>query len=301
MLGKKGELFPKLDALIAGNDMRRSLQNSSLYPILTTYGPLGIWRFLQGEHLWVYKRMNNRLRSRFDPYFSYYEINTLIICLRYLAGRQDQDAVSHELQASLLHYDIHAIMTGGHDFRTMLQALELRLCSYSKLFKGLGDHYENKGHAALETFLRDRFFATIFSRKLPPRLKYFFQYLVDLHNSMAVAKSIRWKTATEPTLILGGTVPLDRFKNAYNRKNLSQVLKFLRLRDLGRTESASQTLETTFLRGITGKLKCWSYQRTVNGNILFYLWEQYRYARNISMVLYTVPLSDGKVRENIIL
>jgi hypothetical protein len=41
-------------------------------------------------------------------------------------------------------------------------------------------------------------------------------------------------------------------------------------------------------------------QRTVVGDILFYLWEQYRYTRNISLVLNTMLLDDEPVRENIV-
>jgi hypothetical protein len=61
-----------------------------------------------------------------------------------------------------------------------------------------------------------------------------------------------------------------------------------------------QKLETALLRLISGKLRRWSLQRSMVGDILFYLWEQYRYARNISMVLNTMLLDDEPVRENIV-
>ena len=43
-----------------------------------------------------------------------------------------------------------------------------------------------------------------------------------------------------------------------------------------------------------------SRQITAVDEILFYLWEQYRNARNISLVLNTMQLKEGTIRENII-
>jgi len=78
------------------------------------------------------------------------------------------------------------------------------------------------------------------------------------------------------------------------------VLKFLHLEDTGGTAADIQKLEISLLIFITRKLRNWSFQRTVAGDILFYLWEQFRYTRNISMVLNTALLDDVTVREKIV-
>ena len=88
LLGKKGALFRNWEFLITSSDAVTSLQNTPFYPYLKKYAAPGIWRFLRHEHLWVYKRMNNTLRTHFEPYFIYHEINTLIVCLRYLSGSE---------------------------------------------------------------------------------------------------------------------------------------------------------------------------------------------------------------------
>jgi vacuolar-type H+-ATPase subunit C/Vma6 len=300
LLGKKSNFFRNWEFLLSSSDAVQSLQDTPFYHYLKRHAAPGIWRFLSNEYQWVYKNMNNGLRTQFESYFVYHEINTLLACLRYLSSNEESENVLQELHKSLLHDDIQEILTGISEFTEMLQVLELRLRSYSELFNGLTHHYEKSGIAALEIFIRDGYFTSIFSKKQSSMLMIFFQYLVDYHNSISMAKAIRWKVEPEPTMISGGTVPMDRFKRAYFRKDVSPVLTFLRIQNTNEATSTIQKLETALLSFITGKLKCWSFQRTRTGDILFYLWEQYRYTRNISMVLNTSLLDDEPVRESIV-
>ena len=297
--GKKGALFRNWEFLIASSDTVESLQNTPFYSYLKKFGIPGIWRFLHHEHQWVYSRMNNRLRTHFGPYFIYHEIKTLQICLRFLSRGKTNERISEELRNSLLHNDILKILSTVREFTEMLHELELRLCDYSPHFAGLGACYETRGFIGVEIFLWDSFFSSVFSQKHPMLLKHFFHYLVDFYNCMSVAKGLRWEIEAEPLTIPGGTVPSDRFKKAHFRKDLTPVLRFLRLDDPEAAASALPKLEISLMRSITLKLKSWSFQRTVVADILYYLWEQYRYTRNISLVLNTVLLDDEPVRESL--
>jgi hypothetical protein len=300
LLGKKGAVFRNWEFLITSSDAVENLQNTPFYPFLKKYAAPGIWRFLHHEHLWVYKRMNNKLRNNFESYFVFHEISTLVVCLRYLSRKIEIDRVVQALQNSLLHNDIQDILTSNLDFAALLQILELRLCAYSGQFEGLRELYERKGIAALEVFIRNCFLASLLSRKQPSLRKIFLQYRVDYHNCITLAKSLRWQFETEPAMIPGGTVPLDRLKRAYFRKDLTPVLQYLHLQDTDASASAIPRLETVLLSFISKKLQIWSLQRTVVGDILYYLWEQYRYTRNISMVLNTILLEDEPVRGGIV-
>ncbi len=300
LLGKKSALFRNWDFLIASQDRYQNLLNTPFFPYLKKYGNPGIWNFLYNEHFWVYSRMNPYLRRTFFPYFLYHELNTLVVCLRYLERRAETESVLKELRHSLLHNDIQNILTSGLAFTGMLQRLESRLCGKSDLFTGLSEKYDKKGITGLEIYMRDCFFTFILSRKLQPMLKTFFQHLVDFHNCLSHAKTIRWQSETEPELIPGGTIPDDRFKRAYFHNEMGPVLKFLHLEDTGGTAADIQKLEISLLIFITRKLRNLSFQRTVAGDILFYLWEQFRYTRNISMVLNTALLDDVTVRKKIV-
>jgi hypothetical protein len=300
LLGKKGALFRNWEFLITGSDTVQSLQNTPFYPYLKKYAAPGIWRFLRNEHMWVYSKMNPSLRKNFTSYFVYHEINTLLVCLRYLHSRNEIEPVMQELHNSLLHNDIQDILTSGFDFAMLLNTLEACLSNHSSLFVGLRGRYENKGLAALELFIWDAFFAFIFSLNQPFQMKSFIQHLVDFHNSLSLAKTIRWQIEAEPSLISGGVVPLDRFKRAYFLKDMTPILRTLHLRNHKEVNATVQQLETALLNLITRKLQRKSYQRTVTGDILFYLWKQYCYTRNISMVLNTILLDDEPVRNSIV-
>ena len=298
--GKKGGLFRNWEFLISTNDAAASLLDTPFYPYLKRYAAPGIWRFLSNEHLWVYARMNAYLRSKFTPYFVYHEISTLVVCLRYLYGRREIESVLQQLHNSLLHEEIQKILTNNSDFIEVLEKLESCLCLRSELFQGLHKQFEAKGFRALELFLRNQFWSYIFQQVREPMLKTFFQDIVDFHNCMALAKNLRWEMESEPSYIAGGIISTDRFKRAYFRKDLTPLLKTMHLQSQEEATSSISDLETAFLHSITIKLKRRYSQRSVVGDILFYLWEQFRYCRNISMILNTMSVDDDLVRKRIV-
>jgi vacuolar-type H+-ATPase subunit C/Vma6 len=64
-------------------------------------------------------------------------------------------------------------------------------------------------------------------------LKLFIQYMIDFHNCMTLAKSIRWKTDKLPLFIKGGTIEPAKLKRIHLRDNLEAVLSAFR--DAGHT------------------------------------------------------------------
>ena len=298
--GKKAGLFRNWEFLVASTNPLETLQDSPFYPYLRKYAAAGIWRFLRNEHLWVYKRMNRKLRTVFGPYFVWHEINTLIKSIRFLYGKSGEEIVAQLLHNSLLHTDIQKILTSGQNFTDMLNTLESSLLLRSTNFYGLKGQFEKHGFYALELFLREKLLSFILLKNQQPMLKTFFQYMVDFHNCIALAKNIRWQMEIEPVLMSGGTLVLERLKQIYLRKDLGAVLKSFPIPGRQETVSSPEELETILLCLITKELRKWSYQRTAAGDILFYLWEQFIYTRNISMVLNTIHLDDEQVSKSII-
>ena len=79
------------------------------------------------------------------------------------------------------------------------------------------------------------------------------------------------------------------------------ILRLFRLEYLQDALSSQSVLETALLKNITKTLKTWSRFRSATAYILYYLWEQFRYTRNISMILNTVMLDDDLISEHIII
>ena len=298
--GKKGGLFRNWEFLVASSNPVESLQDSPFYPYLRKYAAAGIWRFLRNEHLWVYKKMNRQLRTIFSPYFAYHEISTLVKCVRHRHGKCEDKIVVQQLHNSLLHSDIQKVLVFSMNFTEMLGALESCLSLKSSIFCGLHEQYEKNGFHTLEPFLREKFLTFILLENRSPRLKTFLQYMVDFHNCISLAKNIHWQIEQEPVFINGGTLEPEKFKRTYLRKDLGAVLKSFPIACPEVYVSSGAELETKLLSLITKELRRWSYGRTVAGDILFYLWEQFRYTRNISMVFHTIQLDDEQVSKSII-
>lgn len=300
LLGKKSRLFRNWEVLVGSANVMESLQQSPFYPYLNKYAVPGIWRFLRDEYAWIYRRMNDQLRENFNPYFSYHACSTLIVCLRYLAAGRNPDTVSQELHNSLLHDEIQQALLSGREFSALLPVLEQHLAAFSEHFQGLSKCFKAEGIAGLEIILRNGLYGTVFSQKQPSLLQMFFQHLADINNCMSLAKNLRWQLEAEPPLIKGGSVPISTFNKAFYRKDLVPVLRLLNLKDPEGAAAPTTKLESRLLSHLTTRLRSISYQRTATGEILFYLWEQYRYTRNISMVLHTVPADDEPVRESLV-
>ena len=131
-------------------------------------------------------------------------------------------------------------------------------------------------------------------------LKKFLQYIVDFHNSITLAKSLRWQTEFEPDFVNGGTLNQDKFKRAYRQNDLGAIINIFPLSCTEEKVSSAAELETLLLGLITKELKKWSYKGTMEEYILFYLWEQFRYTMNISTMLHTIQLDDEEIRKSII-
>jgi hypothetical protein len=299
--GRHGGLFHDWEFLLASERPTELLQDTVFYPYLRKFGAAGIWLSLHQEHIWIYKRMNNMLRNVFEPYFIHRETATLIKTVRYLHSIFDERTIAQQLENSLLDSNIQKILTSGEDFNTILHALEAHFASQSNCFEGLYDYYEKNGLRGLEIFLREKFINLILLQCKAPQLRTFFTYLIDFHNCMTLAKYIRWEITDKHVCLDGGTIGPEKFRQAYLRKQPEDVLKIFSIRGAVEEVTSFVQLENTLLSLITRVLRRWARQKTTVGEILYYLWEQYRYARNISMVINTARLKDGMAEEGLLI
>ena len=299
--GKKSRLFQNWEQLLSRTDLQELLQDTPLYPYLSEYGNVGAWRYLNYEHQWVYVRMNPALRKLFAPYFIFRQIESLLVSLRYLHRKGSLDEIKLQVNSSLLNNDLQAVLTSGMDFTEIIRELEIQLVSISKNFEGLSNKYMENGFPELEMFLKEVFFAHIASLQADQLLAAFFKRLIDHHNSLILAKTLHWKQKEIPRFLVGGTHAVELFEKAFFKNDLRPIFKLFRLDDLQNIQSSVSVMETALLKNITTMLKTWARFRSATAYILYYLWEQFRYTRNISMLLHTVMLDDELVAEHIII
>ena len=299
--GKKSRLFQNWDELLSRTDLKEFLDQTPLYPYLSEYGNPGTWRFLNAEYQWVFLRMNHGLRELFAPYFIFQQIEILRVCFRHLYRRTSPETLEQYIDSSLLNKDLQKILTSTKEFSEIIQSVETELVAVSTEFVGLGKEYNDKGFQALELFLTECFLRYIQSLQADRVLATFLHMLVDHYNCMTLAKAIHWKQRKMPKFLPNGSVAIDQFERSFSRNDPVQILKLFHLGNIQQAQASAAVLETFLLRHLTKTIRTWSRFRSATAYILFYLWEQFRYTRNISMILHTVSLDDELVSEHIII
>ena len=298
--GKSGGLFRNWEFLTAGDNPVELLRDTIFYRFLMTGNPDGAWHFLNHEYAWVYLRLDRRLRRIFEPYFVFWESNILVQTIRHIHNRKAEEGIARQLENSLLDQDIQMILKSGRDLQTVLERLEACFVAKAGILNGLKAAYGKHGILSLETFLREAVLSYVICRCSNPLLMTFFRHIVDFYNCMTLARNIRWEMMEAPSFIGGGTIEVEKLQRASLRKDMASIAKIFPVRSPDEEIDSPVELERKLLSLITKLLRRLSRGRTVAGEILFYLWEQYRYTRNISLVLSTMPLRDETAREGLV-
>ena len=299
--GKKSRLFHNWEKLIFSSDLPKLLQDSPANQYLAEYNNLGVWRYLNHEYQWVFRRMNPSLRKTFGPYFVFQQMESLLVALRYLYKKGSSEELALLLNSTLLNHDVQEILLSKEEFSLILRKLEKELVRISKNFEGLSIRYRENGFADLEMSLKEDLFVHVSNMRTNKFLTAFFEKLIDNHNYIILAKSIRWKVKEKPCFLADGNLAIDLFEKSFAKQSLLHLARNFHLNVLQDAQPSVSAIETALLKNITGTLKTWSRFRSATAYILFYLWEQFRYTRNMSMLLHTAMVDDELVAEHIII
>jgi hypothetical protein len=298
--GKKSRLFQNWDKLLSRVNLHEILKDTPLYPHLAEYGNVGAWRHLNHENNWVFIRMNPQLRKLFAPYFILRQTDVLLVAMRYLHKKVPLDEIRLHVENSMLNDGVREVLTAGGEFTDIVRNIEGQLILISRDFKGLLKQYTENGFQGMEIYLKEIFLTHIVSYKTDYYLTSFFKKLIDAHNCLILLKSKHWKQMEIPRFLGGGTFSVSFYEKAFFRKNVQPAMRLFRLTDLHDKQSPLSVMETALLRTLTATIKKWSRLGSASAYILYYLWEQFRYTRNISMLLHTVMLDEDLVAEHII-
>ena len=257
-------------------------------------------RYLK-ESAWIYHQMNNRLRNVFRPYVMYLELNTLLTCLRYKAGKGNSAETERILYFSLLSKGIKDILKTDADIPTVLNTLGKKVSFIHDHESGLEQVFLKDGFKGAEQKIADALFDYIFNMDTHPLIKRFFVFIADARNIITLHKHLRWDTTSAPFFIEGGHIKktiLYKILHSYNTEALTAlVYKQTGLRvdrpDAARVENALQ-------RRLTGKIKKWEREDPDVGLVLNYLWRCAMEAKNLSIIHYGHELDRGILKEELV-
>jgi vacuolar-type H+-ATPase subunit C/Vma6 len=183
-----------------------------------------IWGAAAEERRWIYLQMDNDLRATLAPLLFYFELNTLVFCLRSLETPQSESMVDN-LEKSLLAAELKNILRAMATPAEVVAKLEKFLGSPALDLDGLAAAYGEGGVQKCEELIRRRFFEQVFSGPSHPEVVSFFCRIIDLKNTMTMAKCLRWKKQVVPGLIDGGHI---RLRKADRVPTAAGVVKMVR-------------------------------------------------------------------------
>lgn len=163
----------------------------------------------QEERYWLFRQMNRDLRRIMAPLFVFFEINTLVQCLRFIeAGRFE--AVAPLLDQSLFSSVLKKSLRDRIAAPQVLERIERFFHDTPLAVKGLEKVYRDKGVQGCEEMIRRQFHEQALHNCTDQDMYSFLQDLVDLRNTITMAKCLRWKIESVPVLTAGGRIRIAR-------------------------------------------------------------------------------------------
>jgi hypothetical protein len=257
-----------------------------------------IWQALQGEYAWVFRWMGEPLRRVTAPFFWLTELRTLGICLRYQSG--GHEIGDDLLEGSLLGEPIRAALrTTGGGVGAVKQLAEI-LIPHAPRCAGLVDRFREGGSGAVEAALQDIFLEELAARRLHPVMGGFVTLAIDCGNLIAVAKRLRWRSAVQPQLLDGGSLPPKRLAQLFARQDVAALARLgANLGGEGQGGDPGE-LERTVLQARYRAVRRMAREPSGVGAIIDYLWRCRNEARAFGLIARLATAGMAGVDEELI-
>ncbi len=287
IIGRRCFLTTDWLPLLAAEDPLAAVPPGSFLAGSTDRTSEGIWKSLLAAYRWVYRQMDNNTGGDFEPYFTWQELKTVILCLRNMQARES-GKIDEILGSSLLSQRLKFILAHGEDPSAAVARLEVEFALMSTVFCGMAETFSAHGAGGLERWLNDTWLEWVCGTSMHPMLRDFFARVVDFRNLMRLHKWTRWEIPGDARFLRGGRISRASLADALRAGDRTAIAALLR-RFPG-TEGAadpSASPEHYLLRGITRRLHGISREPSGYGIIIEYLWLLYVETLNMTILLET--------------
>ena len=260
----------------------------------------GAWDRMHAEFRWVYRQMNEGLRNTFAPLFLWFEVRTILICLRFRRGGERGKAAGI-LATSLLAEEIQRVLAGEGEATAVIDALAVLLAAIAEPYRDLGSIFRDRGGREYEQRLVTLYLEQMTDLPLHPVLREFFRSVVDMRNLVTFAKQMRWQLHESGAFIRGGEIPPERIVKALEEGTTAGLVTLLgALPDMGELPAAPGNPEQLLLGWLTKKVRRIGRDPLGIGLVLDYLWKCFVEAHNLSLVLHCEDLDRETMRAELI-
>lgn len=255
-----------------------------------------VWKSLLQELAWLYSQMDAALRGVFFPLFGYFELRTIVLCLRNM-GNGNSVKIEELLTYTLLDERIKEVMREGSGPSAAVEALAAIFAAGDTRFARLRKAYGEHGLAGFERELADLYLEGLLREPSHPIMAAFFSRLIDTINTLTLYKHLRWGLTAPPHFVQGGSIGSAVFVETAEKKEMGGAA--LLLRRLTGEEAApysSVGLEQLLLQALARCTRRWGREESGMGLILDYIWRCRMEARNLSLLIHGGELERETLR-----
>ena len=221
--------------------------------------------------VWVYQRLNRRLRRRLEPFFELLALRNLTLQLRYiLVGEMPPATI---LSNALLAKPMRQLLVSVAETEALIAQLEAALVADYPFVTGLTVTYRQQGPGGVERQLSDGMLQQGLEKSRDALLKKTLRYLIDMRNCLMLSRLWRWQVKQPPPLTAGGNIDpsnLQRIWASHDSERLARVTE--RLAGEPMQGGGTTGMEQSLLHGLTGHLKRAGRDPLGLGVIIEYLW-----------------------------
>jgi hypothetical protein len=261
-----------------------------------------IWDALLQEFEWLHGQMNRGLRACFEPVFVFFELKTVVLCLRNKDALRGVE-IDRLLQHSLLADGLQDPLRQAPDVRSTIAAIADAFVTVPGGVRVLESVYADGGVKGVETWLMHGHLEHVAGERLHPAIHGFFVALIDLRNVVTLYKHLRWGVDDPAAFIAGGTIEPTRLRQASASKDsasLDALVRGIAGRAAPPLAAGEGALETVLLASMTRELHSTGGVGGEVGLILDYIWRVYVHARNRALLLHAGDLGASALERELI-
>ena len=295
--GRRGYLVADWEGVLAAAEPLAALPPSPYRGPLVDATDEGVWAGLLREYGWVWRQMDEGWRRLFAPVFGGAELRTLTLVLR-AVGKGERERAGRLLADSLLPRRLLRRLLESADLAAAVAAVAEETGGNAAWRRRLAEAFRRRGVAGVEETLTDRHLAEG-AKARHPEIKAFFTCLVDGRNIVALHKHLRWRIASPPPLVAGGSLRPDLSREAAAQGDPAAVFPLV-ARLTGRVAGPEAgSVEHLLLAGVTRMLRRRGRESEV-ALVLDYLWRCAVEARNLSLLIHAGAQEREALRREVV-
>jgi len=298
--GRRACLVTEWPRVLAAAEPLASLPPSPYRLSPDVGGDAGLWGGLQREFAWVHRQMGRGMQTIFEPFFLPLELRTLFMALRLRAGGEEGSVLAGVLRFSLLNGPVKGLLREGAGLPAILAGVGANADFWPGAGHDLPEILHQEGLAVCEERLVDACLGHAARRRLHPDMAWYVARVIDLANSVALTKHLRWKMS-QHSFIEGGSIPGALFREAARDAEGGTARRIIgRIARLEADLDLSGLVQLLAAR-IGRNLRRRGREPGGVGMILDYLWRRLTETRNLSLLLHGADLDRETLERELVL